>query len=333
MRISDGEPEKPGWMQQIFSNRFGSQAYRGWCYWTRQSGRDVTPKMVEWMLAELMCTAGLFKRTGLVTTFNPAVVKSDTAIPTNLQAPLRKAVLLSKRKTLRKETIGVDDCWSWSGRGEVFSVRTDDYFDPKGNHLGAWAEYRPTSDPEPEYNDFVGGRELEYHIELEKCWCRRVIKQPEPEGDFQPPGQPSYPDVCLREEFRDHGLQVIVKLANIEPTPDKPQYEGGSWHIEGQLNEHICATAIYYYSNEKTTQSSLSFRQRGQDDYDWVTYEQNEHSFLQSTKPGHRKMLALFLVDPPYCIISSANVPPQRADWWGQRQESSAGGLDGEPIT
>jgi hypothetical protein len=26
-----------------------------------------------------------------------------------------------------------------------------------------------------------------------------------------------------------------VKLANIELTPDKPEYDGGSWHVEGQL--------------------------------------------------------------------------------------------------
>ncbi|KAJ3569056.1 hypothetical protein NP233_g5304 [Leucocoprinus birnbaumii] len=33
------------------------------------------------------------------------------------------------------------------------------------------------------------------------------------------------------------------------------------------------------------------------------------------TKPGHRKILALFLVDPNIKIISTANVPCQRQDW------------------
>lgn len=32
--------------------------------------------------------------------------------------------------------------------------------------------------------------------------------------------------------------------------------------------------------------------------------------------PGHRKILALFLVDPHCRIISTANVPPQQKDWW-----------------
>jgi hypothetical protein len=28
-------------------------------------------------------------------------------------------------------------------------------------------------------------------------------------------------------------LQVIIKLANIVLTPDKPSYAGGKWHVEG----------------------------------------------------------------------------------------------------
>lgn len=36
------------------------------------------------------------------------------------------------------------------------------------------------------------------------------------------------------------------------------------------------------------------------------------------TKSGHRKILALFLVDPNIKIPSTANVPPQQAEWWVQ---------------
>lgn len=35
--------------------------------------------------------------------------------------------------------------------------------------------------------------------------------------------------------FEDNTLQVIVKLANIVLTPEKPEYEGGKWHVEGVL--------------------------------------------------------------------------------------------------
>lgn len=37
-----------------------------------------------------------------------------------------------------------------------------------------------------------------------------------------------------------------------------------------------------------------------------------------ATKPGHRKILAMFLVDPNRRVLSSANVPPQRKDWWSE---------------
>jgi hypothetical protein len=39
---------------------------------------------------------------------------------------------------------------------------------------------------------------------------------------------------------------------------------------------------------------------------------------LDKSKPGHRKILALFLVDPHIKIISSANVPCQQREWWAQ---------------
>ncbi|KAF8630929.1 hypothetical protein AX17_005286 [Amanita inopinata Kibby_2008] len=205
---------------------------------------------------------------------------------------------------------------------------------------------------------------------------RQAIK-PEPEP-FKRPDTVGYHDrltaadseylnpermVNLRRDYGEHGLQVIVKLANIHLTPDKPEYEGGTWHVEGQLNERICATALYYYDSENITTSHLAFRQQSNiDDTDDIGYEQDEHLWLTQifgceqdgpavqyigsvdtkegrlvtfpnilqhqvqpfkladpTKPGHRKILALFLVDPHIRIISTANVPCQRQDWWREK--------------
>ena len=39
-------------------------------------------------------------------------------------------------------------------------------------------------------------------------------------------------------------------------------------------------------------------------------------SLEDRSKPGHRKLLALFLVDPTVKVISTAHVPCQRKDWW-----------------
>ncbi|KAJ5915961.1 hypothetical protein N7454_010868 [Penicillium verhagenii] len=192
----------------------------------------------------------------------------------------------------------------------------------------------------------------------------RPIKQPEP-GEFNEQHMPKNREsINLQEDFKNQKLQVIVKLANIELTPDKPEYEGGTWHVEGQLNERICASAIYYYDSANITESTLAFRHRALDDFISLKYEQDLHQFLQviyefspevdgrntsnitqldgsvvckegrlitfpnimqhrvcpfsladRTKPGHRKILALFLVDPHRRVILSANVPPQREDW------------------
>lgn len=62
-------------------------------------------------------------------------------------------------------------------------------------------------------------------------WIRETTPfiLPEP-GEFSPNPLPA---LDLKTEFNP--LQIIVKLANIELTPDKPEYRGGSWHVEGQL--------------------------------------------------------------------------------------------------
>ncbi|KAL4999672.1 hypothetical protein BDV10DRAFT_50747 [Aspergillus recurvatus] len=217
------------------------------------------------------------------------------------------------------------------------------------------AEYVPES-PGSSYSDWERDRQL---------------VQPEP-GEFEPKVVTPEDTINLRKQFPS-GLQVIVKLANIELIPENPTYDGGSWHVEGALNEHICATAIYYYESVNITASdSLAFRQRAPPHaINDMPYEQHDHRFLQEifgfpehvtgygptqvtqeigsirtkqgrlltfpntlqhrvspfeladkSKPGCRKILALFLVDPHFRIISSANIPPQREDWWEEKQEA-----------
>lgn len=163
--------------------------------------------------------------------------------------------------------------------------------------------------------------------------------------------------------------QVIVKLANIHLSPDKPTYDGGSWHVEGQLNERIAATALFYYDSDNITDSALAFRTCANKE-DLSTegfYEQSDvlgigralgidpdgnilqelgqvstragralffpnvyqhrvspFELVDRTRPGHRKILALFLVDPNLPVLSTANVPPQQRHWWEQEVSASA---------
>lgn len=76
-------------------------------------------------------------------------------------------------------------------------------------------------------------RENEYEYEMRRHqWevknGRLVVPEPE---RFVPPQDCTIPS--LGREFRS--LQIIVKLANIQLTPEKPEYSGGLWHVEGQL--------------------------------------------------------------------------------------------------
>jgi hypothetical protein len=52
-----------------------------------------------------------------------------------------------------------------------------------------------------------------------------------------------------------------------------------------------------------------------------LQHQVSPFALADRTKPGHRKILAFFLVDPHLSIISSANVPPQQEDWWKERQD------------
>ncbi|KAJ7778896.1 hypothetical protein B0H14DRAFT_3507876 [Mycena olivaceomarginata] len=157
--------------------------------------------------------------------------------------------------------------------------------------------------------------------------------------------------------LRGRTIQCIVKLANIHLTPDRPEYEGGSWHVEGMANEHIVASGIYYYNEEKITEARLSFRvPTRQPEYhvtstaktttasirsmaslcwcvqglggmvtkegralSWPNQYQHRVSpfkLSDPSKPGHHKILAIFLVDPTIKHIPSATaVPPQQAEW------------------
>ncbi|WP_406375862.1 DUF4246 domain-containing protein [Streptomyces sp. NBC_00647] len=213
-----------------------------------------------------------------------------------------------------------------------------------------WYESR-----EPEYPDKSSYSDDEAYAEALRVWeeahdnwweDRRPTVPDAPA--FTPP---ELPDESARVDLRGCRLQVIVKLATIHLTPDKPEYPGGSWHVEGMLNERIVSTGIYYWDNENITESRLSFRAALDD----PSYEQNDDNGLREvyglededalnqvlgsastpagrclafpnilqhrvgsfrltnpTRPGYRKILAFFLVDPSERIVSTSDVAPQQ---------------------
>ena len=55
-------------------------------------------------------------------------------------------------------------------------------------------------------------------------------------------------------------------MASVGLTPEKPEFPVGGWHVEGQMNECICATALYYLDSDNITDTSLSSRMHTPDD-------------------------------------------------------------------
>lgn len=206
-----------------------------------------------------------------------------------------------------------------------------------------WYDQAPDRPDDPSDDDEAyGAREA-----MEDWWENRRPVVPDAPV-FVPPASP---DDSVRVDLRGRRLQVIVKLATIHLTPDQPEYPGGSWHVEGMMNERIVSTGIYYWDSENITESRLSFR-AALDDPD---YEQNDDNGVREvyglddedplnqvlgsastpagrclafpnilqhrvgsfrladpTRPGYRKILAFFLVDPSVTIVSTSDVPPQQ---------------------
>jgi hypothetical protein len=208
-------------------------------------------------------------------------------------------------------------------------------------------EKQPDGEADPEAQRAYEEAMEAYEEAMEEWYDNRRPTVPDA-PDFVPP---ALPDPSDRVDLRGSRLQVIVKLATIHLTPDNPEYGGGSWHVEGMLNERIVSTGIHYWDSENITESRLGFRTA----VDEPDYEQDDHTGMREvyglgneealnqvlgsaatpagrclafpnilqhrvapfrladpTRPGHRKMLVLFLVDPTATIVSTADVPPQQ---------------------
>ncbi|KAJ6013642.1 hypothetical protein N7540_008233, partial [Penicillium herquei] len=468
MRIMNTITDKSDWDRKVFDEEILSK----WREEISQTGQDVSPAMMDYIIQELQWKAGLFKKDQSTTVFDMGVVKSDTAIPEELRRALVNAVfhledvldeekdyhpgtdekvldlvhpslfplVYGRTRILPDRTINLENCLGNVGQGELLpnpemnegrlrgikrysnkfqwlpcdvslnaaepdSVRivsyinnlhpiehrglyriiekvisraiplwnktfSEEYYLPDRIFYGD-VEYEEHPEPEPVQKD--GEDDNTFWTRHEEWEKTQPIQQPEPRA-FEASAR-EIEEFDIQKLFGATGLQVIVKLANVELTPEKPEYGGGSWHIEGQLNERICATALYYYDSENITESTLAFRQRiNEEKISETGYEQGRHEFLQKiygltdtdpydetqatqnlgsvvcrqgrlltfpnviqhcvspfsledrSKPGHRKILALFLVDPHLKIISTANIPPQQEDW-GKEKTHLVGGM------
>ncbi|KAL8775922.1 MAG: hypothetical protein Q9203_002485 [Teloschistes exilis] len=160
---------------------------------------------------------------------------------------------------------------------------------------------------------------------------------------------PTSARVDLQKEFWDVGIQAVIQVTSIDLHSDIPEYSGQDWHVQGQLNERICATVVYCYSCENISEASISFRHRcSSDALEWLNTVttttkatedvygvedmkpavQEQGSVLQTklnplklrepAKSGHLKIIVVHLIDPNRRIMSTSMVPCQRRDWWAR---------------
>ncbi|OBT47266.1 hypothetical protein VE00_03432 [Pseudogymnoascus sp. WSF 3629] len=131
-----------------------------------------------------------------------------------------------------------------------------------------WEDLYTPNIPEPgisfSYDDWKDGRNGAA-IE-EKCSCYKPKSSP----PIQPDLDHEFYSIRLEDMFRDQGLQVIVKIGSVTPS------DTNVWHMD-TLNEHIVATAIYFYDVENTTaEMKISFRQRACMDQAYYHYNRSD---------------------------------------------------------
>ena len=125
--------------------------------------------------------------------------------------------------------------WS-NGNGFGYEKSIKPYEEPKqeegedyaayDDRVEAWKQSRVVIEPEPG----------EFKTPTERLRLRKHRWESKINPDMRDPPDVA-PNVDLRKNFGR--LQVIVKLSNIHLTPEKPEYPGGSWHVEGQGNESM----------------------------------------------------------------------------------------------
>ncbi|KAF4303366.1 putative duf1665 domain containing protein [Botryosphaeria dothidea] len=335
--------DKPDWDRKVLDQEIVAKWKSEACRFDESCQDDfLSEPMFEYCIAELREKALVHQEKGFITVMDceAAVAKSDSAVAESLRHSLMQAV-----RPLEDVPDRLKDWHPGSNQMGVKWARPEVDDDPSGAEENDkdWADMHGFWD---QYNDW-----WEQH---------RVLKQPEPLEFKYFSGGPKASEkqaIDLRSDYKESGLQIIFKLANIHLTPENPEYNSSNWHVEGALNEHICATAIYYYDSENIGPSHLAFRQSIDSEDMIMRPEQNEYSstcayfgieneeaaiqnlgkvsthqgrllafpnimqhqvqpfrLADPTKPGHRKILTMFLVDPHIPILSTANVPPQRKD-------------------
>ncbi|KAJ5305959.1 hypothetical protein PENANT_c015G11207 [Penicillium antarcticum] len=161
------------------------------------------------------------------------------------------------------------------------------------------AEYYPISKEVATQAPLIGPKEAQSEFdERNEIWRMENIRAIQPDaGKFIPWAVPPWmmdklPEdlpapvriergVDLVRDYKDRGLQVITRLIGCDLTPDDPHFET-DWHVEGQMNEHICASAFLTYEHDNIGDATMEFRNIAEtDSLSEVEHDPNDFVWLR----------------------------------------------------
>ncbi|CEH16006.1 Protein of unknown function DUF4246 [Ceraceosorus bombacis] len=237
----------------------------------------------QWLPAEVLITSVRDHQTAKILSYiNNLHPQRHASVYATLEkavaafVPLFEAVVAS---LLRNSCDRLDGRWACDAfLPGVLQPEREDFWEPKTIEAMLELEAKqngttpPSGPAEPSsHDDEAWAQNQERRLRWKKT---RKFVRPEVATWKEP-----IPDVPVSLAGRT--LQIIFKIASVELTPDKPKYEGGSWHLEGTPREKICGTGIYYLENENVTTPTLEFRQYAGPD-DVCHYQQDLYDHLEA---------------------------------------------------
>ena len=200
----------------------------------------------QWLPSEVQCSleTGAVEIRSYINNLHP--LQEDTAALYPLLEKLVECAIplwnrtLSPFKTKTMLPARISD-WSNSPNGYGYSVDNDEApaqeSDEEEDDFEAryenWKDTRSIAHPDA---DPKGFREPSQRIREAYAEAFEKTNRIEKYWDLEPLVD------LRRDDFGDGQkgrLQVIVKVANVHLTPEKPRFKGGSWHVEGMGNESM----------------------------------------------------------------------------------------------
>ncbi|RTE80518.1 hypothetical protein BHE90_004974 [Fusarium euwallaceae] len=325
-------------------------------YWPHA---DFTEAMADACLAELAKKANLFEETGMVPVMDYAayVIKSDTLLTQTLKDELKVAVeplesfqrsqkdwqpdtdgkvlnvvdpslyplLYGTSKILPDQHVPLDGCIDYCGMGEVIPQPPKPILDRHiVNHVRDKGFFkRDIQAPSPRNPRAMMAMEVsQIQVIVKMVNIHLTPEKPIYEGSpWQIEGQ-AIERICATALFYydcDNIADTPISFrtqGDREDLAHKSHYIVGDWlSIEKVFAMKIRETRLQEIGSVLTREGRAIF---------YPNVYQNRlgpFELADKTRPGHCKMLALFLVDPANPIISTANIPPQRQDWWSEKFE------------